>query len=74
MPRSMVGLLAAVATAMAALAAYAHGGVIWLAIAVAAAAAGLAAYAAAPPASPGVVLPASPPLAIKKITLRITSL
>jgi hypothetical protein len=45
-PRSMVGLLAAVGTAMSALVAFAHGYLICLAILVAAAAAGLAAYLA----------------------------
>jgi hypothetical protein len=59
MPRNMVGLLASVATAMAALAAYAHGDLAWAVIAIAAAAAGLAAYAAAPPAAPGIAFPAS---------------
>ena len=48
MPRSMVGLLVAVGTAMSALMAFAHGGVVWLVIADAAAATRLAAYAAAP--------------------------
>lgn len=46
MPRGMVGLLTAVGTAMSALAAFAHGGLTWVAIAVAAAAMGLAAYSA----------------------------
>lgn len=44
MPRSMVGLLAAVGTAMSALVALAHGYLIWAIIALAAAAAGLVAY------------------------------
>ncbi len=48
MPRSMVGLLAAVGTAMSSLVAFAHGHLIWVTIANAAAATGLAAYAAAP--------------------------
>ena len=48
MPRSMVGLLAAVGAAMFALAGLAHGDLFWLAIADATAASGLAAYAAAP--------------------------
>ena len=46
MPRSMVGLLTAVGTAMSALVALARGGVVWVTIAMAAAAMGLAAYAA----------------------------
>ncbi len=52
MPRSMVGLLAAVGTAMSALVAFAHGDLILLALVVAAAAAGLVAYAAAPDTEP----------------------
>ena len=48
MPRSMVGLLAAVGTAMSAIVAFAHGDLIWLTIADAALAACLAAYLAAP--------------------------
>lgn len=70
MPRSLVGLLAAVATAMAALVAYAHGGLAWAAIAIATAAAGLAAYAAAPPTSPPsrFPLPGRPAILKKMIT------
>jgi hypothetical protein len=49
MPRSMVGLLAAVGAAMSALVAFAHGDLVWMTIADAAAAAGLAAYLALPP-------------------------
>jgi len=49
MPRSMVGLLAAAATAMSALVALAHGYLDWATIADASAAAGLAAYLALPP-------------------------
>jgi hypothetical protein len=49
MPRGIVGLLAAVGTAMSALVAFASGALIWLTIAVAAAAWGLAAYGALPP-------------------------
>ena len=48
MPRSMVGLLAAVGVAMSALVAFAHGDLIWLTIADAATATGLAAYLALP--------------------------
>jgi hypothetical protein len=48
MPRSMVGLLAAVGTAMSSLAAFAHGKLVWLAIADAAVATGLAACLALP--------------------------
>ncbi len=48
MPRSMVGLLAAVGVAMSALAAFAHGDLVWVTIADAAAASGLAAYLALP--------------------------
>jgi hypothetical protein len=48
MPRSMVGLLAAVGTAMSALVAFAHGNLFWVIIADAAAATGLAAYLALP--------------------------
>jgi hypothetical protein len=47
-PRVMVGLLAAVAATMSAVAALAHGELMWLAIAACAAAAGLAAYVTAP--------------------------
>jgi hypothetical protein len=46
MPRSMVGLLTAVGTAMSALVSLAHGGYTWASIAVAAATLGLAAYLA----------------------------
>jgi len=46
MPRSMVGLLTAVGTAMSALVALAHGGLIWGTITIAAVAMGLAAYSA----------------------------
>ena len=60
MPRNMVGLLAAVGTAMSALVAFAHGTLVWVAIADAAAATGLAAYLALLPLqkkhSPGAVL------------------
>ena len=67
MPRYMVGLLAAVATAMAGLTAYAHGGLVGIVIVIAVAAAGLAAYAAAPPDSPSIALPAAAStIAIKK--------
>jgi hypothetical protein len=48
MPRSMVGLLAAVGTAMSAFVAFAHGSLIWVTIVIAAAATGLAAVAASP--------------------------
>jgi hypothetical protein len=48
MPRSMVGLLAAVGTAMSALAGLAHGYIAWVAIADATTAAGLVAYITAP--------------------------
>ncbi len=47
MPRNMVGLLAAVGSAMSSLIAFAHGDLAWVAIADAAAATGLAAYIAA---------------------------
>ena len=46
MARRMVGLLAAVGTAMSACVAFAHGAQIWLTVADAAVATGLAAYAA----------------------------
>jgi hypothetical protein len=49
MPRSMVGLLAAVGSAMYAIAALVHGDLVWVMIADAAAATGLAAYLALPP-------------------------
>ncbi len=52
MPPVMVGLLAAVATAMPALVPYAHGLLILVIILEAAAAAGLVAICAAPPQSP----------------------
>jgi hypothetical protein len=45
----MVGLLAAVGAAMSALAALAHGDLVWVVIADAAATTGLAAYLALPP-------------------------
>jgi hypothetical protein len=48
MPRTMVGLLAAVGAAMSALVGLAHGDLVWVAIADAAAATGLAAYLALP--------------------------
>lgn len=48
MPRSMVGLLAAVGVAMSALVGLAHGDLVWVAIADAAAASGLVAYVTAP--------------------------
>jgi O-antigen/teichoic acid export membrane protein len=48
-PRSVVGLLAAVGTAMSLLAALAHGDLFWAAVAGAAVAWGLAAYLALPP-------------------------
>jgi len=48
MPRTMVGLLAAVATAMSALVGLVHGQLVWVIIGDAAVAAGLAAYCAAP--------------------------
>jgi hypothetical protein len=46
MPRSMVGLLTAVGTAMSGLGALTHGGLLWVTIAIAAVAMGLAAYSA----------------------------
>jgi hypothetical protein len=49
MPRSMVGLLAAVAAAMAALVGLTHGDLAAAIILCASSAAGLAAYAALPP-------------------------
>ena len=49
MPRRMVGLLAAVGSAMSALVALSHGDLIPLMVAGACAATGLAAYLAAPP-------------------------
>lgn len=48
MPKSMVGLLAAVGTAMSGLVGLAHGYLVWTALLDAAAAAGLAAYLALP--------------------------
>jgi hypothetical protein len=48
MPRSMVGLLAAVGAAMSAFVAFAHGDLVAATIASAAISTGLAAYAAAP--------------------------
>lgn len=48
MPRSMVGLLAAVGAAMSVVASLAHGGLVWAAVMDAGAAAGLAAYLALP--------------------------
>jgi hypothetical protein len=49
MPKSMVGLLATVGTAMSAVAGLAHGDLFWAAVVDAAAATGLAAYLALPP-------------------------
>ena len=69
MPRWMVAVLVIAATIMSALAAYAHGGLVWATIATAAAAAGLAAYVTAPPDPPSIAFPASAsPIAIKKIS------
>jgi hypothetical protein len=48
MPRSMVGLLAAVAAAMAILTSLAHGYLFWAAVGDVAGAAGLVGYATAP--------------------------
>jgi hypothetical protein len=48
MPRSVVGLLAAVGTAVSLVAGMAHGGLFWTAVVDAAAATGLAAYLALP--------------------------
>jgi hypothetical protein len=48
MPRSMVGLLAAVGAAMAALAGSAHGDLFWVIVVDAATATGLASYLALP--------------------------
>jgi hypothetical protein len=48
MPRTVVGLLTAVGTALSALVAFAHGNLVGLTIANAAIATGLAAYCAAP--------------------------
>ena len=48
MPRCMVGLLAAVGTAMSLVAGLAHGDLFWAVVADAAAASGLAAYLALP--------------------------
>jgi hypothetical protein len=48
MPRSMVGLLAAVGAAMSALVGLSHGDLVWVMVADAAAATGLAAYLALP--------------------------
>jgi hypothetical protein len=48
MPRSMVGLLAAVGTFMSSLTAFSHGNLVWLAVLDAAVATGLAAYLALP--------------------------
>ena len=53
MPRSMVGLLAAVGAAMSMVASLAHGDLFWAAITAAAAATGLAAYLALPPRKKG---------------------
>lgn len=49
MPRSMVGLLAAVGAAISVVASLAHGDLFWVAVADAAAATGLAAYLVLPP-------------------------
>jgi hypothetical protein len=49
MPRSMVGLLAAVGAAMSALVGLSHGDLVWVTVANAATATGLAAYLAIAP-------------------------
>ena len=67
MPRSMVGLLVAVATAMPALVAFTHGVLIGMIIMVAAAAAGLAAFASAPAIKKISNRAPLGPVAIKKI-------
>jgi hypothetical protein len=72
MHRIMVGLLAAVAAAMAVLASLAHGYLLWLVAVIVAAAAGLVGYATASdplPATPlGLVVSAAPATsALKKI-------
>jgi len=69
MPQTMVGLLAAVAAAMAVLAPLAHGYLAWLVLAVVAAAAGLVGYATAP-APKDLVVPARP-LPFKKMQLAV---
>jgi hypothetical protein len=48
MPRTLVGLLAAVGVTMSVLVAFAHGALVWLIIVEAAAATGLVAYVSAP--------------------------
>jgi hypothetical protein len=48
MPRIMVGLLAAVGTAMSALVGLTRGGLVWWVVGVAAAASGLSVFAVAP--------------------------
>ena len=68
MPRTMVGLLAAVAAAVALLDPLAHGYLAWLVLAVVAAAAGLVGYATAP-ALKDLASPAPPPLPSKKMQL-----
>jgi hypothetical protein len=52
MPRSMVGLLSAVAVAMSALLSLTHGSLFWMAVAGSSAAAGLVAYATASSSRP----------------------
>jgi hypothetical protein len=49
MPRSMMGMLAAISAAMSVTAGMAHGDLFWAAVLDAATAAGLAAYLALPP-------------------------
>ena len=51
MPRSMVGLLAAVAVAMSALVSLAHGDLVWVIVAVASTATRLVGYVTAPTAA-----------------------
>jgi hypothetical protein len=48
MPRTLVGLLAAVGAIASGLAAYAHGDLVWIVVAGTAAAAGLVTFATAP--------------------------
>jgi hypothetical protein len=62
MPRNMVGLLAAVATTMSALVAFAHRGLIGVIIMAAAIASGLAAYLALPPVAANPKKRSSPPV------------
>ena len=67
MPRTMVGLLAAEAAAMATLASLAHGFLFWIVVGVIFAVAGLVGYATAPD-RPAVIMPSQAEILPKKLS------